>query len=259
MSRSLALIIAACLFLGGTTVPVQGEKLGLGSREQEAPPEPPRTETKVQYTRYPVWIFARREDLGKAAGEVPREHRTLIEVGSRVTTLEEAAGPNGGEAGRWARIQLPDGTEHWVAARHLVDRFIVISRRDVLCYDQPDATFATTIFLQPGDFGYFLDEQEGWIKAAFHAYRPREPEGEPLWVGERWIKSSGFTDDVLAAKEAYYLYRARRELRRDAQGAAVEHLLRADGINVLEDTEITPVIRSLLAELTAQTVEAPGG
>jgi hypothetical protein len=200
-----------------------------------------------------VWIYTSRDDLGRPAAEVPRERRTLLDVGSRVATLEVVRGPGGDDAGPWARIQLPDGTEHWVAAGHLVDRFIVITRSDVLCYDQPDTTFATTIFLQPGDFGYFVDEQEGWIKADFHAYRPREPEGEPAWVGERWIKSSGFTDDVMTAKEAYYLYRARRELRHGSTEAEIDLLRRAENANVLGDTEITPVIRALLDELTGNS------
>lgn len=248
MFRTFVLLMAACLLLVGTHA--RGEKLGLGSQEAGPPPEQPADKHAVQYTRYPVWVFARREDRGRRAADVPREQRTLLDVGSRVTTLEVVEGPDE-EGEPWARIQLPDGTEHWVEARHLVDRFIVITRGDVLCYDQPDATFATTIFLQPGDFGYFIDEQEGWIKAAFHAYRPREPEGEPAWVGERWIKSSGFTDDVMTAKEAYYLYRARRELRQGAEEAAIDLLRRAENVNVLEDTEITPVIRALLEELTA--------
>jgi hypothetical protein len=202
------------------------------------------------YTKYPVWIFAQREDAGKEAGEVPADQRMLIEVGSKVTAGESISVETGDDTEQWTRIELPDGSAYWLAQQHLVEHFVVITRSDVLCYDQPDTTFATTIFLQPGDFGYHLDEQEGWIKANFYAYRPREPEGEPQWVGRKWIKSNGFTDDIMAAKEAYYLFRARRDLRQGRQSQAVEHLERALQINPLADTQITPVIRERLNEVT---------
>ena len=149
---------------------------------------------------------------------------------------------------------LPDGSEYWVAANALVDKFIVITREDVLCYKQPDTDYADTILLQPGDLGLFSKEMDGWINAEFLAYRPVEPGGEIKRVGSKWIKG-GYTEDLSTAKEAYYLSLAYYYLYSKDKDVkkAVERLEKAASINVTGDTEITYVINDLLAGLTGES------
>jgi hypothetical protein len=237
-------------------LPSEAAKLGFGKKEDRPVGESHQTEEVVQYVKYGVWFYSREEDLGKEARDVDRANRKLMDVGSRITTLEQKER----EGVLYSRVRLPDKSEYWVQSEALVDRFIVINVPDVLCYKQPDDTFADTVFLQPGDMGYFIEQQEGWIKANFLAYRPREPEGERLWVGERWIKDYGYTGDIMAAKEAYYLFLANRELiTRDNPTKAAEFLETGLNVNVVGDTEITSVLRDLLRKISgpASSEESP--
>lgn len=261
MRLFLRLCMAVCLILF-PVLSSDAAKLGIG-RQGKGPAGGAAEETaeeqgREQYAKYGVWFYEREEDLSREASEVDRDDRKLIEMGSRITTIEQVER----EGVSYSRVRLPDRSEYWVQSDALVDRFIVIHTPDVLCYRQPDDTFADTIFLQPGDLGYYVDRQEGWVKATFLAYRPREPEGERLWVGEKWIKDYGYTEDVMAAKEAYYLFLANRELiTRDNTERAVEYLETGLNVNVAGDTDITSVLRDRLREIEGETGgdEEPSG
>ena len=158
-------------------------------------------ETATQYVKdWGVWVFKNEEDLGKNPKEV--KEKDYFEFGSKFTvvlskTINEKD---------YYKIQLPDKTEYWIDKERLAEKFIVINQDDVTVYTQPDQDYFTGTKLQRGDFGYFIKEQDGWINVNFYAYRPTlDGEEEKKWVGERWIKE-GYTDDLMAAREAFYLY-----------------------------------------------------
>lgn len=138
----------------------------------------------------------------------------------------------------------------------LTEKFIVINQTDVNCYEYPEPTYITPIKLQPGDFGLFVKEQDGWIEVEFSAYRPHKlKDDKRKWVGKKWIKD-GYTEDLNAAKEAYYLYFAyhRNIIKKDSK-EAIEMLNKALEVNAGEETEITYVVKDYLNELESGNID----
>jgi hypothetical protein len=202
-------------------------------------------EPVTQYVKiWGVWFYQNEQDIGKPPKDV--SEKQYMEFGSKVSVFEK----KDIEGKAYSRVMLPDRSEYWVAANTLVDKFIVITQTDVLCYKQPDNDYADTILLQPGDLGLFAREMDGWINAEFLTYRSVEPGGEIKRVGNKWIKG-GYTEDLSTAKEAYYLNLAYYYIYSNEKDVdkAVERLEKASSINVMGDTEITYVINDLLEEL----------
>ena len=211
----------------------------------------PAVQPVTQYVKtWGVWFYQNEQDIGKPSKDV--SEKQYMDFGSKVSTLEKKD-INGKT---YSKVMLPDRSEYWVEAKALVDKFIVITQKDVLCYKQPDTDYADTIMLQPGDLGLFSREMDGWINADFLAYRPVEPGGEIKRVGNKWIKD-GYTEDLSTAKEAYYLSLAYYYLysKEKDVNKAIERLEKAASINVTADTEITYVINDLLAGLTGENEE----
>jgi len=221
------------------------QKGGPDARE-EHPEEP-----EIKYVKnWGTWVIAHEEDIGKPLKEI--KEKLYLEFGSKLYVLEEKEINDR----TYIRVQLPDMSEYWARNDTLVEKFIVITSNDVLCYTQPDTDYADTILLQPGDFGFFSREMDGWVNAEFLTYRPEVPGGERVRVGEKWI-NMGYTEDLRTAKEAYYLnlaYYYMYSKEKDTQ-KALERLEKAQNVNVDTDTEITYVIENLMNELREKEAE----
>lgn len=209
----------------------------------------------TQYVKYQVWFYKNKDDAGKNPKDV--KDKILMEFGNKVTVLgDKQIGDK-----LFFNVSLPDKTTYWVAAEHLAEKFIVINQPDVICYKQPDTAYVnSSAKLQPGDFAYFVKEQDGFVNVDFISYIPRGKKDQIVWVGNVWIKD-GFTDDLKAAKEAYFLSRAYNDLygKTPNKENAIQKLKDILDINSGEETEVTYVIKTLLNELTGIKVESIDG
>ena len=201
-------------------------------------------ENITQYVKHSsAWLYANEEDLGKKPGEV--KEKKLVYFGNKITVVSSKK-INDKE---YYIVQLPDKTEYWGEKDYFAIKFIVINQSDVACYSQPDISFKTNIKLQPGDFGIFEEEMDGWVSVNFKAYRPYVKDGERKWVGKRWIKE-GYIDNLETSKEAYYLYLAYYwNIQKDNKEKAIDMLNKALAINGGVESEITYVIKDYLNEI----------
>ena len=202
-------------------------------------------ENVTQYIKdYGAYVYKNEEDLGKEAKEI--KDKEWFEFGTKFTILKTKTI---GEKDYY-NIQLPDKTKFWIPKDSLTEKFIVIIQNDIDVYRQPDQDFKTGIKLQPGDFGIFIKEQDGWYNVDFKALRPlKQGDEERKWVGQAWIKE-GYTDNIFAAKEAYFLYLAyynyiiNKNIKR-----AINYLNQALEVNKGDKSEIYPIIEEYLEEL----------
>lgn len=148
------------------------------------------------------------------------------------------------------QIQLPDGNAYWADAASFTTKFIVINSNDVKTYRQPEeGSVPTPVKLQPGDYGVFKMKKDNFIQVDFYAYRPAKTDGDRVWVGTKWIKE-GYTDDIFAAREAYYLYLAYfYQLQKNNVDKAIEFAQKAVDANGGEVTPISNVVKDYLEEL----------
>ncbi len=198
----------------------------------------------TQYvSSYGVWAYANESDLGKKSGDV--KEKMYLNFGSPVTIIGSKKENNI----EYYKIQLPDDTTYWSPKENFAEKFIVINKTDVLCYTQPDTGYATQLKLQPGDFGIYVKEKNGFINADFYAYRPYKPGDEKKWVGNVWLKE-GYTDNINAAREAYYLFLAYASLQKNKKDDAKTYLDKAlEASETYGETDITPVVKDQLNEL----------
>ena len=204
-----------------------------------------KTYNTTQYVKYQVWLYSNENDIGKAAKDV--KDKTLLEFGNKVTiTKDKKAGDK-----VYYNVSLPDKSTYWIADEHLTEKFITVNQPDVICYKQPDSAYINSnIKLQPGDFAYFVKEQDGFVNVDFISYMPRLKKDQVAWVGNVWIKD-GFTDDFKIARESYILSRVYNDLygKNPNKENAIQKLKDALEINGGEETEVTYVIKTLLNEL----------
>jgi hypothetical protein len=212
-----------------------------GTDTQEAETAEPET---MYVKNWGTWVISREEDIGKPLKEI--KEKLYLEFGSKLYVLEEKSI----NERVYVKVQLPDTSEYWARKNTLVEKFIVITSNDILCYTQPDTDYADTILLQPGDFGFFIREMESWVNAEFLTFRPEVPGGTYVRVGEKWI-NTGYTEDLRTAKEAYYLNLAYYYIhsKEKDEKKAIERLEKAQNVNVDIDTEITYIIEDLLSDL----------
>ncbi len=204
------------------------------------------------YAKYQVWIYSNESDTGKAAKDV--KDKMLLEFGNKVIVEKSKKIANK----IYLNLSLPDKTTYWASKDHFTEKFITVNQPDVLCYKQPDVAYINSnIKLQPGDFAYFVKEQDGFINVDLISYMPRFKKDQVTWIGNVWIKE-GFTDDLKIARESYILARAYNDLygkKNDKEGA-IQKLKEALDINGGEETEVTYVIKILLNELTEITTKS---
>jgi hypothetical protein len=253
MKHSITYVIfALCIFILFRHEEASGKGMKFFSQKQGSDTQEEKTEEpETRYVKnWGTWIISHEEDIGKPLKEI--KEKLYLEFGSKVYVLEEKEINDR----TYVRVQLPDTSEYWARNDTLVEKFIVITSNNVLCYTQPDTDYADTILLQPGDFGFFIREMEGWVNAEFLTYRPEVPGGTHVRVGEKWI-NMGYTEDLRTAKEAYYLNLAYYYIyskEKDTQ-KALERLEKAQNANVDIETEITYVIEDLLNELQKIEIE----
>lgn len=202
-------------------------------------------ESVTQYIKESVWAFEKEEDLQKAPKEV--KEKKLLEFGNKITVIKKKKI----EDKEYYNIQMPDKTKLWVSAKNVTEKFIIINQSDVATYSQPEQDYKTGVKLQPGDFGIFVKEQDGWINVEFYAYRPLKDGEERKWVGNKWIKESeGYTEDILAAREAYNLYMAYfYKISKNDNTTALKYVKLALDANKGDKSEIYPVIENFQKEL----------
>lgn len=203
-------------------------------------------ENVTQYLReWGAWVYSNEEDLGKDQKNVSNDNKEYLEFGSKFTVILEK-NINGK---MYSKIQLPDRSEYWIKSDLLAIKFIVINKNDIACYEQPDNDYITLIKLQPGDFGIYQEEIDGWIKTDFLAYRPYKQDSKRKYVGERWIKE-GYTSDLKSSKEAYYLYLAYYwNIVKNNKEKALEYLNKGINVNAGQETEISYVLKDYLKEI----------
>lgn len=194
-----------------------------------------------------VYIFTNESDVDKQIKDLDKNKYLYLDFGNKVNVVDSK------KIGKdeYFKIQLPDTTVYWAKKDFFAEKLLTINQTDVLCYKQPDLDYATTVKLQPGDFGIYVKEINDWICVDFRAYRPVKAGGERKWVGgPYWIKT-GYTDDIKTAKQAYYLYLANyNSLIKNNDALALDNLNKGLTITNNEDTEITYVLRDMIKDLT---------
>lgn len=217
-----------------------------GSSEQSAG----KVSVETQYCKESrILCYADIKNYGKKFSEIKglgADAYYFLNFGDAVTVLKEKESK--GE--KVYQFKNPDDTVYWVKKDALVEKFIVInSEEEVKTYKQPGPSFVLNTKVAKGDLGIYRGEKDGFIKVDFWAYRPAKADGEKVWVGTKWIEK-GYTDNIMAAKEAYYLYLAYyREISKNDIEGAINYAEKALEANPGESTEITPVIEKYLRKL----------
>ncbi len=203
-------------------------------------------ENPTQYVKERgCYFYKDLSDVNTPIKDLKADRYLWVDFGRKVTIIDVKKV----NEDSYYKLQLPDKSIYWAKKDFFTSKFITITKSNVVCYKQPDNDWATTIKLQPGDFGTLLKEEDGWLNVEFRAYRPTKDDGERKWVGTYWIKE-GYTDDINTAKQAYYLYMAYyyHIIKKDDKNA-IEMLKKAFSAVNDEETEITYVIRDFLQQL----------
>jgi hypothetical protein len=247
LKRYLAGICALVMFLAVTC------------KKEEVTPEVDNEELVTAVTQYVykqfytgTYVYVNESDIGKKDSEI--KDKKWLKIAQKVTVKSKKK--IGGES--YYLIQLADTTEYWIKADMLVEKFITINQADVSCYNLPDDDEIPTHRLQPGDFGAFMEVSRtnpDFMKVQFLAFRGLNPDDEPKWVGEKWIKG-GYTDNLNAARQSYFLALAYNQLyaRKPNKEKAIKFLEDAIDATAGAETSVTSIITSLKSELTAEEV-----
>ncbi len=241
----LFLIVSLCMFSckkGNEPVPEEKEAKGMDNIE------------KTQYLKWATWVFSNKDDLGKDAKDV--KEKKLLEFGNKVEITDELKHNDK----LYYQIKLPDESTYYVLASNLTEAFIIITDTNISTYSQPSEDYPITKYkLQPGDFAYFVKNQNGFISVEFISYLPnREKNKDATWpTSPAWlVEGVGYTTDTKAARDGYFLARTYNKMygkAKDKDGAIkdMQDYLNDDG---LVETDVTYVIRNLLNELTVTEV-----
>jgi hypothetical protein len=204
-------------------------------------------ENQTQYiSDWSAVLYVNESDVGTDYKTLANDKFMILYFGSKVTvkfakTISKK---------QYYRVQLPDSTEYWADKSVFAEKFIVINKEHVSTYSQPDLDYVTSLKLEPGDFGIYKKEMNGWIQVDFYAYRPLKDGGERKWVGTKWIQD-GWTEDIICAKQAYYLYLATyNELSKNDKEKALSMLAKANEATDNAETEISYVLNEMYIRLT---------
>lgn len=207
---------------------------------------------------YDVLCYKDETDIGKTMKSIIAEKKDyfMLSMGHKVTVIHEKKI----NEVQYAKIKLPDDSEYWIESSFLTDKFAVVNKTDLLCYKQPDENYVLPgIKLQPGDFGYIEEYKNEWVKVDFRSYRSANNSEmtKNSWVGKVWIKS-GFTEDINAAKQGYYLYLSYYyEIVKSDKVTALEMVTKAESITSGIVTDIDAVVKDRLVLLSPVISEAP--
>ena len=209
---------------------------------------------KTIYPKFPVWIYLynvednkEKKVIKKNIKEIDNTERILFDIGQQLTAIKEK---NSGSK-TYYQIILPNKKNYWIDASFVTEKYITINSEDVACYKQPSMNSLNNNFkLQPGDFGYFIKEKNGFINVEFNLYLPRGIDNSIVLVGNVWIKE-GYTDDINTAKEAYWLSAAYNQIyiKNPNKEIAKKYLINALEENRPEKTKIALIAQKVLKEL----------
>lgn len=193
--------------------------------------------------------YAKEENIGKAWSEMKAMDKSeyyWLYFADKVTVKKQKT--VGDKV--FFYFELADGNKFWANADNFTSKFIVINQAEVKTYRQPEeGSVPNFTRLQPGDYGVFKMKKNNFIQVEFFAYRPAKSDGERVWVGTKWIKD-GYTDDIYAAREAYYLYLAYYyQISKGDVDKAIEFAQKAVDANGGEVTPISNVVKDYLEEL----------
>ena len=199
---------------------------------------------KDVYPKGSIWAYENDSDLKKDPKAV--KDKKIIDLGQKLSAIKEKD-----DSGKtYYQVQMPDNTKYWVNANDVTEKYITINSQDVVCYSQPDnsAGYLNSFKLQPGDFGYYIKEQGGFVNVKISNYLPpRGKDKDPIWVDNVWI-NGGYTDDIKAAKEAYnlsiaYYYIYNKTPNLDTAKAYLKKAIEANGD---DKTDIAAVAQQVL-------------
>ena len=201
---------------------------------------------KTVYPKWQIWAYQNDSDLKKDSKTVNAKDKKLVDLGQKLNAIKEKK--DGDKT--YYQVQLPDTTKYWVNAGEVTEKYITINSSDVVTYSQPDNSpgYINNDFkLQPGDFGYFVKEQAGFINVDFISYMPRGNDKKVVWVGNVWI-NGGYTDDVKYAKEAFYIAYAYNQIYAKTPNIdnAKYYLKKAMSANGDDKTELVSVAQQVL-------------
>jgi hypothetical protein len=194
------------------------------------------------------WAYKNEKDLDKDLKIIDKKNKKYFEFGNSfigITTKKTS------KNNIYYNVKQPDNEEYWILKDQLTEKFIIINKNDVSTYNEPNVDFKSTIKLQPGDFGYFIEENGEWVQVDFYAYRPYEKNGQRFWVGKKWINES-YSSDLNSAMQAYYLFFAYNftfNAKNKNKTKAIEYAKKALDLNNGEETDITFVVKNFLNEL----------
>ena len=210
-------------------------------------------ENQTQYiSDWSAVLYVNESEVGTDYKKLANDKYIILYFGSKVTVKSEKT------IGKkvYYRVQLPDTTEYFAEKKLFAEKFIVINKEHVSTYSQPDLDYVTSLKLEPGDFGIYKKELNGWIQVDFYAYRSVKEDGDRKWVGTKWIQD-GWTEDITCAKQAYYLYLATyNELQKNNKDKALEMLAKADEATDNAETEISYVLNEMYVRLTQAEADA---
>jgi len=202
---------------------------------------------KAVYPKFSFWMFENDGDIKKEIKNVDAKKRKLIEFGQKLDAVKEKK--SGDKT--YYQVALPDKTKYWADASFVTEKYITINSTDVLCYTQPSKDYLNGNFkLQPGDFAYFVKEQDGFINVDFISYIPRGKDNKAVWIGNIWL-NGGYTDDINTAKEAYWLNMAYSQIYSSKPNIenAKKFLKTAIEVNQSSPTEVAQIAQNVLSEL----------
>jgi hypothetical protein len=207
------------------------------------------SEVFVKYSS--AWFYNDSGDLGKDFKNVNAKNKTLMYFGNKVTVLgNKKVGDS-----IYINVLLPDGSKCWAPLDYLVIKFIVITDKDIKTFSQPDESYINKVKLQPCFLGYLVKEKGSFLNVDFYHYAPPKKAGDnPVWIGNVWIKTAYYTDNIIAAKQANALKMAYNELYGKTQNKANALKYLKDGLDSTGEAEtpVVQVLKDLIVELESE-------
>jgi hypothetical protein len=188
-----------------------------------------------------VWAIADEKDFGKKILDI--NDKVLLNFGDRIT-INNIKKINNTE---YYRISFNNkNNQYWLQKDSIMEKFIVINKKNTTAYSTPDENSSIKTLMQPGDFAIVLKKEGIWLNVDFWAFRAKTGSDKKDFVGNMWIKNQvGYTENIDEAKEAFFLYYAYYYYNNVNDKSMVNNLInRALEISKAKkrNTEITPVI-----------------
>ncbi|OHD23901.1 MAG: hypothetical protein A2086_07980 [Spirochaetes bacterium GWD1_27_9] len=203
----------------------------------------PQNNTNLYVKYEAIWSFEKEGDLEKTPKDV--KEKKLLNFGNKVLVI----GNKKIKDAYYIQFQLPDKTKYWASLDNFAIKFITIIEKDLVAYTQPDDSYLAKFKLQPGCFGYYIKENDGFINVDIASYIPKKQGQKSIWAGNVWIKK-GYTDDIKVASQGILVARAFNLLYGKTYNAKDGLTKLNEALELLgEDTVLSPFIANLVTEL----------